>query len=43
LHRLCGSPDKLWALLAQHGVELSVPTLEDTLQSMLVAAQVDHS
>lgn len=43
LHRLCGSPDRLWALMAQHGVELPVPTVEDTLQSMLLAAGADHS
>nr|WP_315239710.1 GDP-mannose 4,6-dehydratase [uncultured Albidiferax sp.] len=43
LHRLCGSPDKLWKLMAAHGVELPLPTLEDTLQSMLLAASADQS
>jgi len=42
LHSLCGSPDKLLALLAQHGVRLTVPTLEDTLKSMLLAASADQ-
>lgn len=42
LHRLCGSPDKLWALMARHGVKLPDPPLEDTLQSMLLAVRADH-
>jgi len=35
VHRLCGSPRKLNALLAKHGVRLNAPPLEDTLQRML--------
>jgi nucleoside-diphosphate-sugar epimerase len=35
LHRLCGSPDKLNALLRDCGVDLVPPTLQDTLARML--------
>ncbi|QSI28760.1 NAD-dependent epimerase/dehydratase family protein [Variovorax sp. RKNM96] len=35
VHRLCGSPQRLNALLAKHGAKLSVPPLEDTLQRIL--------
>lgn len=35
LHRLCGSPDKLNALLRDYGVDLVPPTLHDTLARML--------
>lgn len=35
LHRLCGSPDKLNALLRDYGVDLAPPTLQDTLARML--------
>lgn len=35
LHRLCGSPDKLNALLRDYGVDLVPPTLQDTLARML--------
>jgi nucleoside-diphosphate-sugar epimerase len=38
LHRLCGSPAKLWAAMQAHGVKLPAPTLRDTLQGMLFAA-----
>ena len=39
VHRLCGSPDKLNALLAKNGVTLDAPPLENTLQSMLLAVE----
>lgn len=35
VHRLCGSPDKLNALLRDCGVHLTPPTLQDTLARML--------
>jgi len=38
VHRLCGSPAKLNTLLARHGAKLGAPSLEDTLQRMLLAA-----
>jgi len=38
VHRLCGSPAKLQALLAAHGATLANPPLEDTLRRMLAAA-----
>lgn len=38
VHRLCGSPDKLQALLTRHGSTLDHPLLEDTLLRMLAAA-----
>ena len=38
VHRLCGSPAKLQALLAAHGAKLDNPPLEDTLRRMLAAA-----
>ena len=38
VHRLCGSPAKLQALLARHGCRLDNPPLEDTLRRMLAAA-----
>ena len=38
VHRLCGSPAKLQALLARHGCTLDNPPLEDTLRRMLAAA-----
>lgn len=37
VHRLCGNPAKLHALLAAHGATLANPPLEDTLQRMLAA------
>ena len=37
LHRLCGSPAKLQALLASHGVTIPVQSLEGTLRTMLLA------
>lgn len=38
VHRLCGSPGKLNDLLRRHGRNPRLPTLEDTLSSMLSAA-----
>ena len=38
VHRLCGNPAKLQALLARHGCTLDNPPLEDTLRRMLAAA-----
>lgn len=38
VHRLCGSPAKLQALLTRHGCNLDNPPLEDTLRRMLAAA-----
>jgi nucleoside-diphosphate-sugar epimerase len=38
VHRLCGSPAKLQALLTRHGCTLDNPPLEDTLRRMLAAA-----
>lgn len=38
VHRLCGSPAKLQALLARKGCMLDNPPLEDTLRRMLTAA-----
>jgi nucleoside-diphosphate-sugar epimerase len=37
VHRMCGDPKKLMSLLAQHQVDLQIPTLEQTLKQMLVA------
>jgi len=37
VHRLCGSPDKLDALLRAHGRDLFAPGLDDTLREMLGA------
>lgn len=37
VHRLCGSPAKLQARLAAHGVKLQHPPLQDTLRRMLNA------
>lgn len=39
VHRLCGSPDKLNALLARCGGACHAPSLDDTLRRMLVAAE----
>lgn len=39
VHRLCGNPAKLQALLAAHGATLVNPPLEDTLRGMLAAAE----
>ncbi len=39
VHRLCGSPDKLDALLRRHGVRIDTPSLQDTLQRMLADAR----
>lgn len=39
VHRLCGNPAKLHALLAAHGATLANPPLEDTLQRMLAARE----
>jgi nucleoside-diphosphate-sugar epimerase len=38
VHRLCGSPDKLLAVLAARGSTLLSPSLESTLRAMLAAA-----
>jgi GDP-6-deoxy-D-talose 4-dehydrogenase len=38
VHRLCGSPAKLQALLSRRGGTLNNPPLEDTLRRMLAAA-----
>ncbi|SFQ25937.1 GDP-mannose 4,6-dehydratase [Variovorax sp. 770b2] len=35
VHRLCGSPEKLSTMLAEHGLSLEPPPLEETLQRML--------
>ena len=37
VHRLCGNPARLNALLLKHGVELETPALTETLQRMLSA------
>ena len=37
VHRLCGSPAKLNALLSRYGAKLEAPTLEETLRRMLPA------
>ncbi|HWT21776.1 MAG TPA: GDP-mannose 4,6-dehydratase [Variovorax sp.] len=36
VHRLCGDPRKLHALLSRQGVVLNVPVLEETLKRMLL-------
>jgi nucleoside-diphosphate-sugar epimerase len=38
VHCLYGSPAKLQALAARHGVRLQTPSLQDTLQQMLLSA-----
>ena len=38
VHRSCGSPAKMHALLTRHGCTLENPTIEDTLHYMLAAA-----
>jgi len=43
VHRLCGDPAKLHALLAEHDVALGAPTLEETLARMLLAAKQDSN
>ena len=37
VHRLCGNPARLNALLLKHGVQLETPALTETLQRMLSA------
>ena len=37
VHRMCGDPGKLMALLNQHQISLNIPLLETTLQKMLDA------
>lgn len=37
VHRLCGNPAKLNALLTRYGAKLEAPTLEETLRRMLAA------
>ena len=37
VHRMCGDPKKLLALLSQHQTQLNIPPLEVTLQNMLDA------
>lgn len=39
VHRMCGDPKKLQALLADHQTKLSFPSLEDTLLAMLEEAR----
>lgn len=39
VHRLCGDPQKLHALLSRQGAILNEPVLEDTLERMLLAKQ----
>lgn len=39
VHRLCGDPGKLHALLSRHGHTLSEPKLEETLARMLAGAK----
>ena len=39
VHRLCGNPTKLRALLAKQGAVLTEPALEETLARMLFAAE----
>lgn len=43
VHRLCGSPAKLQALLARNGCSLDNPPLEDTLRRMLAAADATNA
>ena len=43
VHRLCGSPAKLQALLSRHGKLLNNPPLTETLQRMLVAASAPNT
>jgi nucleoside-diphosphate-sugar epimerase len=38
LHRLCGSPLKLYSLMESRGLTLRSPSLDDTLRSMLLAS-----
>ena len=38
VHRMCGNPEKLNALLVKHQVTLCIPSLEETLRNMLNAA-----
>jgi GDP-D-mannose dehydratase len=38
VHRMCGDPTKLQDLLIRHQIELQIPAIEKTLQSMLDAA-----
>jgi len=40
VHRLCGNPAKLDALLKRHGTTLDVPRLEHTLERMLASAAI---
>lgn len=37
IHRMCGNPEKLFALLNKHQIELPALTLEDTLKKMINA------
>jgi nucleoside-diphosphate-sugar epimerase len=43
VHRLCGNPARLRALIASHGIALSNPPLEHTLRRMLAAASISSS
>jgi len=38
VHRLCGCPDKLDRVASMHGTPLTIPSLQETLQSMLAHA-----
>lgn len=40
VHRMCGDPSKLQDLLNKHQIQLRIPPLEQTLQSMLDAASI---
>ena len=39
VHRMCGNPSKLMALMQEHGLTLPIPTLEETLTRMLIRAK----
>lgn len=43
VHRLCGDPAKLNKVATQHGGALQMPSLKDTLESMLVHANLINS
>ena len=40
VHRMCGDPAKLNKLLSDHRISLAIPSLEETLQSMLNAVDI---
>ena len=43
VYQMCGNPDKLMTLLAQHKIELYIPTIEETIKNMLKNQPHSHN